>query len=161
MKSILVAIVSAAALVLTAACGSSDTEADPTIDASAGTAVVQIPTATSSGFTNEQLRSPEFRDCIDKLYVYALGATSHTHIYRDRDTYGLERHSHSVSYREEFGGGKFEVSSSGGGGFGFGPPAGDDIERETANAGYRLADARGPIKAACSSLLTSGDLSGN
>ena len=160
MKSILVAIVSCAALVLTAACGPpSDTEPDPTIDASAGTAVVQIPTATPSGFTNEQLRSPEFKECIDKLFAYALGATSHTHIYRDMDvSYGLEKHSHSVSYSEWTG---FKVSDSGGGFTGLGRPAGTDVKRETESASYRRADARGPIRAACSSLLTSGDLSGN
>jgi len=51
---------------------------------------------TIGGFTNEQLGSPEFRNCIEGL-VKLLQEDMHTHTYADRSEATHWQHSHGIS----------------------------------------------------------------
>ena len=82
---------------------------------------VQIgESVTIGGFTNKQLRSPEFRNCLEGM-VKLLQEDVHTHTYSDRSQATNWKHNHNLSamgfsgseYRVNEAGGLFSGSSSG------------------------------------------------
>ena len=73
---------------------------------------VQIgESVTIGGFTNKQLRSPEFRNCLEGM-VKLLQEDVHTHTYSDHSKATNWSHNHRVS--AGMGGYGYQVSEAGG-----------------------------------------------
>ncbi len=77
--------ISVVLIVVLSSC-SSDEEALPT-------SVDSTPTPVTSGFSTDVLRSPEFKDCIEELFVFA----GHTHVYEDKTVMRDLAHQHKLA----------------------------------------------------------------